>query len=105
MAGNVRELQNVIERAVVLCEDKTFAVDASWLKQGRHESRRRRWRCAPVTDGSRRTRGHDRSAARARRTNGSRTRGRQPRSGYSAPEHARVEIKALGIDKLAFRIR
>src|SRR5262249_32316356 len=30
-AGNVRELQNVIERAVIVCDGETFRVDASWL--------------------------------------------------------------------------
>ncbi len=30
--GNIRELQNVVERAVILSEGDTFAVDASWLK-------------------------------------------------------------------------
>jgi formate hydrogenlyase transcriptional activator len=31
--GNIRELQNVVERAVLLCEDDTLSIDASWLKQ------------------------------------------------------------------------
>jgi formate hydrogenlyase transcriptional activator len=36
--GNIRELQNVVERAIVLCDGDTLAVDESWL---RRESPRR----------------------------------------------------------------
>ncbi len=31
--GNIRELQNVIERSVILCEMETFSVDENWLPQ------------------------------------------------------------------------
>jgi PAS domain S-box-containing protein len=31
--GNIRELQNVVERSVILCETETFTVDESWLSQ------------------------------------------------------------------------
>src|SRR5271170_1208944 len=31
--GNICELQNVIERAVILCEGETFSVDETWLRR------------------------------------------------------------------------
>jgi formate hydrogenlyase transcriptional activator len=37
--GNIRELQNVVERAVILSETDTFFVDESWLKRESAESR------------------------------------------------------------------
>ena len=38
--GNIRELQNVIERSVVLCESETFMVDESWLSVNCEEANR-----------------------------------------------------------------
>ena len=43
--GNIRELQNVIERAVVLFEGETFTVDETWLKR---ESPRSSGRTVPL---------------------------------------------------------
>jgi transcriptional regulator with PAS, ATPase and Fis domain len=31
--GHVRELQNVIERSVIVCETETLAIDDSWLRR------------------------------------------------------------------------
>jgi len=38
--GNIRELQNVVEQAVILSESDTFVVDESWLKLEPAESER-----------------------------------------------------------------
>jgi transcriptional regulator with PAS, ATPase and Fis domain len=31
--GNIRELQNVIERSVIVCESENFSVDESWISR------------------------------------------------------------------------
>jgi formate hydrogenlyase transcriptional activator len=31
--GNIRELQNVVERSVIVCETENFSVDESWLSR------------------------------------------------------------------------
>jgi DNA-binding NtrC family response regulator len=35
--GNIRELQNVIERSIILCESENFTIDESWLPVESHE--------------------------------------------------------------------
>jgi len=37
--GNIRELQNVIERSVILCDSENFSVDDSWLSIAQRSSR------------------------------------------------------------------
>jgi PAS domain S-box-containing protein len=37
--GNIRELQNIIERSVIVCDTENFSVDESWLSQERRASR------------------------------------------------------------------
>ncbi len=37
--GNIRELQNIIERSVIVCETETFTVDESWLSQQSRDER------------------------------------------------------------------
>jgi len=37
--GNIRELQNIIERSVILCDTENFSVDESWLSQERRTAR------------------------------------------------------------------
>jgi PAS domain S-box-containing protein len=37
--GNIRELQNVIERSVILCDSENFSVDESWLSTAQRSSR------------------------------------------------------------------
>jgi formate hydrogenlyase transcriptional activator len=38
--GNIRELQNVIERAVILCHGKALSVDGTWLQRRSNQQRR-----------------------------------------------------------------
>src|SRR6202043_262584 len=48
--GNIRELQNVVERAIILSETDTFFVDESWLKLESAESGKSREKRSPLAD-------------------------------------------------------
>ena len=48
--GNIRELQNIVERAVILSETDTFFVDESWLKRESAESRQSREGLSTLAD-------------------------------------------------------
>jgi transcriptional regulator with PAS, ATPase and Fis domain len=45
--GNIRELQNVIERSIILCETESFSVDESWLTR---DSRQTQPASQPLSD-------------------------------------------------------
>jgi len=48
--GNIRELQNVVERAIILSETDTFFVDESWLKLEAAESGKSREKRSTLAD-------------------------------------------------------
>jgi len=48
--GNIRELQNVVERAVILCETDTLVVDESWLRLESADSSRPREGLSALAD-------------------------------------------------------
>ncbi|MGA2814275.1 MAG: sigma-54 dependent transcriptional regulator [Candidatus Acidiferrum sp.] len=48
--GNIRELQNIVERAVILSETDTFFVDESWLKLESADSREPREAISTLLD-------------------------------------------------------
>ena len=101
--GNIRELQNVIERSVILNSSDVFAVDESWLSK--QPVRERSQAATAPREGERHSEREFIEAALAA------TRGRvSGRSGAAARlgipastlDH---RIKALGIDKTKFKFR
>jgi len=102
--GNIRELQNVIERSVILNSGEVFAVDESWLSKqpARHQVRV----ASPARpEGERRSeRDFIEAALAASRGRVSGKSGAAARLGVP-PSTLDHRIKALGIDKTKFKFR
>jgi len=102
--GNIRELQNVIERSVILSAGEVFSVDELWLLRESPQSALRLPAAAPVLDEPR----SDREMIEAALAG---SRGRvSGRSGAAAklgipPSTLDRRIKALGINKRQFKLR
>ena len=102
--GNIRELQNVIERSVILNSGEIFAVDESWLAKQPTRGRPQVTSPAPPQGKPRSERELIEAALAA-------SRGRiAGRSGAAAklgvpPSTLDHRIKALGIDKTQFKFR
>jgi PAS domain S-box-containing protein len=97
--GNIRELQNVIERAVIVCDSDTLSIDARWLS-GRSETPA----VASLSTGTLAT--HEKDAIEAALTDSkgrvSGPFGAATRLGVPAST-LESKIKALNIDKRRFK--
>ena len=103
--GNIRELQNVIERSVILSSGDVFAVDESWLSEAIASAATSRVAAsAPIRGESQSEREIIEAALAA-------CRGRVAGSSGAAaklqipPRRSTIEIKALKINKSQFKFR
>ena len=106
--GNIRELQNVVERAVILSDGETFTVDESWLRPRETSDGRRLSRTGILAEEKKEF------AARERKTIENalaechgRISGPQGAAAKLGIPHQTLESKiaTLGIDKRRFKIR
>jgi formate hydrogenlyase transcriptional activator len=106
--GNIRELQNVIERAVILCEGETFSVDETWLQRKSSQPSARISRAGSLAEDEREFADRERKAIEAALAA---CQGR-----VSGPDGAAAKlgiprqtldskITSLGIDKRRFKLR
>jgi len=102
--GNIRELQNVIERSVILNSGEVFAVDESWLSKQAARQRPQVASPAPSEGELRTEREFIEAALAACRGRVAGQSGAAARLGIPAStlDH---RIKALGIDKTKFKFR
>jgi transcriptional regulator with GAF, ATPase, and Fis domain len=104
--GNIRELQNVIERSVILCSSEVFSIDESWLSKGSSRTASRVQTAAPskveAEDSSEREIIEAALAESKGRVSG--PSGAAARLGIP-PSTLDHRIKALKIDKSMFKFR
>jgi len=106
--GNIRELQNVIERAVILCDGATLSVDETWLRRKSNQlSRLPVWPDGVLAEGKKELADRERKAIEAAlaecRGRVSGPRGAAAKLGIP---HQTLESKiaSLGIDKRQFKV-
>jgi formate hydrogenlyase transcriptional activator len=100
-AGNIRELQNVIERSVIVCDTEEFSVDESWLSRSPLGTERK-----SQVDLSRRLATQEKEMIEAAlRKSGGRVSGRSGAAAKLGIPGSTLEtkIKSLKIDKNRFR--
>jgi len=100
--GNIRELQNVIERAVILCDGETLSIDEIWLQHERRPLQEHRIGLARL--GSDQERAMIEGALRESRGRVSGPSGAATKLGIPRST-LETKIRALGIDKHLFKSR
>jgi len=106
--GNIRELQNVVERAVILCDGETFAVDETWLPRKSNQlSGRQVSRAGVLADDKKEFAERERKAIETALTEcQGRVSGPQGAAAKLGIPHQTLESKiaSLGIDKRRFKV-
>jgi formate hydrogenlyase transcriptional activator len=105
--GNIRELQNVVERAVILCDGETFSVDETWLRRKSTQlAERQSFRAGVLADDKKEFAARERKAIEAALAQcRGRVSGPRGAAAILGIPHQTLESKivSLGIDKRRFK--